>query len=75
MAAGLPSNNHDPAFQKIADPRSARYSDLPFFANGGRDRVGTIRPGSTISNDLGQSCLHNMTQRVSPEGDHELALQ
>lgn len=52
----------------------ARYAAPALFANGEPcDRLGTVRPGSMISSDLGQPCVHNLTPPLAPEGHQALA--
>ena len=72
--AGSLGDNCDPRVLDI-DPAIAQHTAFLLFAGQPRDRIGTVRPGSTISNDLGQSCVHNLTPPVAPEGRQELALQ
>lgn len=58
------------------DSKTAWYAALSLFAHRNRrDRIGAVRPGSTISDDLGQSCIHNLTPALGAQGDPSLALR
>jgi hypothetical protein len=74
VAASLPDNRSPMVLGN--DPTIAKHSAFSLLANSQPyGRVGTVRPGSTISNDMGRSCVHNLTPPAAPEGHPELALR